>query len=74
MIVNISGSLANGMVTLHGAEGDQGCVWLVTLANTNQPGNFLIGGPMAVNSCTSGLVADGQPRTTPQVSDKIFNP
>lgn len=76
--VNIQTSLANGMVRLHNFDAGTSCVWGVSLISTNQPGNFLIGGPMAVNSCSSGLVLDAQPAgtnmTTPQVSDKIFNP
>ena len=78
LIVNIPTSLTNGMVTLKSFFGDAGCVWFATLASTNTPGNFSVTGPMAVNSCTSGLVQDGQSggsnMTTPQVLPKAFNP
>lgn len=77
-IVNIQGSLANGMVRVHNTTAGTSCTWIWQLASTNQPGNFLIGGPMATNSCSSGIVQDGQSggtnMTTPQISDKIFNP
>jgi hypothetical protein len=76
--LNIQSSLANGMVVLRNADAGASCGWLVTLSSANQPGNFLFGCPMATNSCSSGLVLDGQPggsnMTTVRVSDKIFNP
>jgi hypothetical protein len=72
-------SLANGMVSLHNAAAGSGCGWLVNLTSTNQPGNFMISGPMAVNSCSSGLVLDNQPSsvgnmTAPQMLPRIFSP
>jgi hypothetical protein len=52
--------------------------WLVVLVSTNTPGNFLIGGPMAANGCSSGFVQDGQSgganMTGPIISNKIFSP
>lgn len=77
LIVNIPTSLTNGMVTLKNSFGDAGCGWLATLVSTNQPGNFSIEGPMAVNSC-AGLVQDNQSggsnMTVPQVLPKAFAP
>ncbi|WP_377830321.1 hypothetical protein ACFKHW_17325 [Bradyrhizobium lupini] len=78
LIVNITGGLGAGMVTLKNFFGDPGCVWFATLASTNTPGNFSVEGPMAINSCTSGIVLDAQPggtnMTSPQVLSKAFNP
>lgn len=75
---NITGSLEVGSVWLQDIVGDQGCVWFWTLASTNTPNNFAVAGPMRVNSCTSGIVANGQPggssMTAPQVLPKNFNP
>lgn len=77
LIVNIQTSLANGMVVARNITAGAGCGAAVSLVSTNLPGNFLIGGPMAVNSCSiivSDAQAGGSNMTSPQVSDKIFNP
>lgn len=78
LTVSISGGLANGMVRLHGTDAGASCGWLVALTSSNTAGNFLIGGPMATNGCSSGIVQNGQSggtnMTTPQIADKTFSP
>jgi hypothetical protein len=55
-IINITGSVANGMVRAWNAIGGVDCVGLFTLPNGNTFGNFMISPPMVPNGCTNMVV------------------
>ncbi|TGN89428.1 hypothetical protein EOW77_0003635 [Bradyrhizobium yuanmingense] len=76
--INISGGVANGMVTARSVIGGVDCVGLFTLPSGNTIGNFKISPPMAVNGCTR-LVTNSQSgatthMTSASATDVVFTP